>query len=65
MGSAYLIGDSSLLQCASKQKTAMLTNFRGDILWQLNASRLMPYRAEFISRESLGPIPKTICSGEN
>jgi hypothetical protein len=55
MGSSYLIGDTTLLQCASKQKTVVLTNFQGGILWQLNSSRIMSYRAQFISKEKLTP----------
>lgn len=49
MGSSYLIGDTALLQCSSKQKTVALTNFRGSVLWQLKSS-VMSYRAQFIPK---------------
>ena len=48
MGSSYLIGDSSLLVCASKHKLVMLTNLNGKVLWQLHNKRFVSYRATFI-----------------
>jgi arylsulfate sulfotransferase len=58
MGSAYLVGDTSLLQCASKHGAILLTNFKGDLFWQLTANRLMPYRAEFIAKERIASLYK-------
>ncbi|MBD0295599.1 MAG: aryl-sulfate sulfotransferase [Flavisolibacter sp.] len=55
MGSSYLVGDNTLLLCASKHKTIALTNFNGDILWQLRSSGIVSYRAQFISKEKLAP----------
>jgi arylsulfate sulfotransferase len=59
MGSAYLVGDTCLLLCSSRKKTAILTNFKGDILWQFSASQMIPYRAEFIPSEKITALPKT------
>ena len=53
MGSSYLINNGLLLQCASRHKTVLLTNFNGEFLWELKSNRLMSYRAEFISKEEL------------
>jgi hypothetical protein len=39
MGSSYLIGDTTLLQCGSKQRTVALTNLNGKILWQLEVQQ--------------------------
>lgn len=55
MGSSYMVGDSTLLLCASRQKTVALTNLRGTLLWQLVSSRVVSYRAEFIPCEKLAP----------
>ena len=55
MGSSYLINDTSLLVCASRHKTVVLTNLEGSFLWQLKTNRITSYRAEFIPREMLAP----------
>jgi hypothetical protein len=56
MGSSYLVGDTSLLLCASKQKTVVLTNFKGSFLWQLTSSGITSYRAQFIPKENFHPM---------
>ena len=56
MGSTYIVSDSLLLQCASAKKTVMLTDFNGNILWELRCNRLASYRAEFIPNENLAPF---------
>ena len=53
MGSSYLINNDLLLQCASRHKTVVLSNLKGEFLWELRASKLMSYRAEYISNEML------------
>jgi hypothetical protein len=55
MGSSYLIDDTSLLVCASRHKTVVLTNLQGFFLWQLKTNRIASYRAEFIPKEMLAP----------
>lgn len=55
MGSAYLIGEKSILQCTSKRHVVVLTNFAGTFLWMLNTS-IMPYRVQFIPVEELEPF---------
>lgn len=47
MGSGYVLPNGNLLQCSSKTGTVMVTDLRGNILWQLNAY-FVPYRAEYI-----------------
>jgi len=47
MGSAYLLPNGNLLQTSSKTGTVMVTDQKGMILWQLNAS-FVPYRAEYV-----------------
>jgi arylsulfate sulfotransferase len=56
MGSCYLVCDTTLLQCISKYKTVVLTNLRGNFLWELRSNRIISYRAEFISKEKLEPF---------
>lgn len=57
MGSAYIINDSTILNCSSKKHTVVLTNFKGTFLWLLQTG-FMPYRAEFIPAERLLPYIK-------
>lgn len=56
MGSSYLVGDSNLLLCSSKRKTVVLSNFNGNLIWQLKTNRINSYRAKFISKEELNLI---------
>jgi hypothetical protein len=53
MGSSYLINDTSLLVCASRHKTVVLTNLKGTFLWQLKTNGMASYRAEFIPGDML------------
>jgi outer membrane protein assembly factor BamB len=55
MGSSYLVGDTNLLLCSSKSKTVVLSNFNGNLIWQLKSNRINSYRAKFISKEELAP----------
>lgn len=50
MGSSYLVGDSALLQCATKRNTVILTNLQGRFLWLLKTG-MSSYRASFIPAE--------------
>lgn len=54
MGSSYLVGDSTLLQCATKRNTVILTNLQGRFLWLLKTG-MSSYRASFIPAERLAP----------
>jgi arylsulfate sulfotransferase len=54
MGSSYLVGDSALLQCATKRNTVILTNLQGRFLWLLRTG-MSSYRASFIPAERLAP----------
>ncbi|MDR6569420.1 aryl-sulfate sulfotransferase [Chitinophaga ginsengisegetis] len=54
MGSSYLVGDTTLLQCATKRNTVILTNFQGRFLWLLRTG-MSSYRASFIPAERLAP----------
>lgn len=47
MGSGYLLPNGKLLQTSSKTGTVMVTDQKGNILWQLN-SYFVPYRAEYV-----------------
>jgi hypothetical protein len=58
MGSSYLVGNQALLLCVSRQKTAVLTDFSGVILWQLRSTGIVSYRAQFIPKEELAPYIK-------
>jgi arylsulfate sulfotransferase len=54
MGSAYLVDDSSILTCVSKQNTVLLTGINGEVLWRMNCANT-PYRVEFIPFEKSMP----------
>lgn len=54
MGSAYMINDTTVLCCCSKRHITLLTNLKGVLLWTLDTA-IPPYRAEFLSREQVGP----------
>ncbi|MET3876879.1 aryl-sulfate sulfotransferase [Chitinophaga sp. OAE865] len=54
MGSSYLVSDTTLLQCATKRNTIILTNFGGRFLWLLRTG-MSSYRASFIPAEKLAP----------
>ncbi|WP_158267064.1 aryl-sulfate sulfotransferase [Chitinophaga niastensis] len=54
MGSSYLINDTTLLQCATKRNTVILTNLQGRFLWLLKTG-MSSYRAAFIPAEKLAP----------
>jgi len=47
MGSAYLIGNNTILSCVSKQNQVFLTDLNGNILWSMMCANT-PYRVEFI-----------------
>ncbi|MNY55804.1 hypothetical protein D3C86_1918130 [compost metagenome] len=47
MGSAYLINDSTILTCVSKQNQVLLTNRNGNVLWSMMCANT-PYRVEFV-----------------
>jgi len=47
MGSGYVLPNENLLQCSSKTGAVMVTDQKGNILWELN-SYFVPYRAEYI-----------------
>jgi len=53
MGSTYLINDTTLLTCSANKKTVVLTNMKGNFLWELRSSKIASYRAEFISGDKL------------
>ncbi|PWT77748.1 MAG: hypothetical protein C5B59_03180 [Bacteroidetes bacterium] len=55
MGSSYLINDTTLLTCSANKKTVVLTNIKGNFLWELHSSKIASYRAEFISGDRLTP----------
>lgn len=55
MGSAYMVGDSSILICASKRNSVFLSKLDGTYLWLMNTSGISPYRAEFIPGDSVRP----------
>lgn len=55
MGSAYMVGDSSILICASKRNTVFLSKFNGIYLWLMNTRGISPYRAEFIQGSMIEP----------
>lgn len=54
MGSSYLVGDSALLQCATKRNTVILTNQQGRFFWLLRTG-ISSYRASFIPAEQVAP----------
>ncbi|MDF2190324.1 aryl-sulfate sulfotransferase [Paraflavitalea sp. CAU 1676] len=47
MGSAYFVGDSSMLVCSSQANSVSLAGKNGEILWRIRTG-FIPYRAEFI-----------------
>lgn len=55
MGSAYEVGDSSILICASKRNSIILSKPDGRYLWLLNTKGISPYRAEFIQGSQIQP----------
>jgi hypothetical protein len=55
MGSSYMINDTTLLTCSANKKTVVLTNIKGNFLWELHSSKIASYRAEFISGDKLIP----------
>jgi hypothetical protein len=57
MGSAYMVGDSTVLCCCSKRHLTVLANKKGEILWKLQTGT-PPYRAEFLRYEQLAPYLK-------
>lgn len=56
MGSAYMVGDTSIITCASKRNLIILSNITGSYLWIMNTSGISPYRAEFISPNQVKPF---------
>lgn len=54
MGSSYLVADTTLLQCATKRNTVILTNLEGRFLWLLKMG-MSSYRATFIPAARLAP----------
>ena len=52
MGSSYLVNDSTLLQCATKRNTVILTDKSGRFLWLLRKG-MSSYRASFIPAEDV------------
>ncbi|MBO9732157.1 MAG: aryl-sulfate sulfotransferase [Chitinophaga sp.] len=54
MGSSYLVGDTTLLSCATKRNTVILTNLQGRFLWAMRTG-MSSYRASFIPAERLAP----------
>ena len=54
MGSAYLINDSTILTCISKQNQVLLTNLNGDVLWHMMCANT-PYRVEFVPFDKSKP----------
>jgi outer membrane protein assembly factor BamB len=47
MGSAYWVGDTSILVCSSQANSVSLLGKTGQILWRIRTG-FIPYRAEFI-----------------
>ncbi|RAJ80323.1 arylsulfotransferase ASST [Chitinophaga dinghuensis] len=54
MGSSFSIGDHSLLVCATKRNTVVLTNLEGRFQWLLKTG-MSSYRASFIPAASVAP----------
>ncbi len=54
MGSAYWVGDTSILVCSSQANSVSLLGKTGEILWRIRTG-FIPYRAEFIDRLPLYP----------
>lgn len=54
MGSAYMVGDSTILCCCSKKHITVLANKKGQLLWTLN-SAIPPYRAIFLKENEFAP----------
>lgn len=55
MGSAYLVDDSSVLTCVSKQNMVFLTGINGEVLWRMTCANT-PYRVEFIPFDKSKPF---------
>ena len=54
MGSAYMVGDSTVLCACSKRHITVLVNLKGEILWELK-SGMPSYRVEFLKKGDLEP----------
>jgi hypothetical protein len=50
MGNAYLLQNGNLLQTSSKTGSVLITDRKGEILWELD-SPYVPYRAEYVPTE--------------
>lgn len=59
MGSAYMVGDSTILCCCSKKHITVLSDKTGNLLWTLNTA-IPPYRVEFLQEALLKPYLFTI-----
>ncbi len=59
MGSAYVLPNRNFLVCSAKTGTVMVTNEKGNVLWELHA-HFVPYRAEYIPRKTWGKYFKQI-----
>lgn len=59
MGSAYMVGDTTILCCSSKRHIAVLTNKTGTLLWTLDTA-VPSYRIEFIPNEKMAPFISSI-----
>lgn len=55
MGSSYQLTDSTLLTCATKRNSVLLTNLEGRFLWLLKTG-MSSYRANFIPAERVQPF---------
>lgn len=47
MGAAYLLPNGNLLHTSSKKATALITDQKGNVLWEMRMD-FLPYRAEYI-----------------
>ena len=50
MGNAFLMPNGNLLQCSSKTGTILITNQKGEILWQCSLANA-PYRALYVPKD--------------
>ena len=48
-GSVYIIDDNRLLLCSSMKNKVVVTDFAGNILWQINSKDSF-FRAEYLSK---------------
>lgn len=55
MGSSYQVTDSTLLTCATKRNSVLLTNLEGRFLWLLKTG-MSSYRANFIAADRVQPF---------